>query len=101
MTLINVSIENLIINLNFFLLFLTTLLYWLKSSLFLSPKFYFLPNIGIFFSAIFQASFLCLRWIVSGHFPVSNLYESLLFLSWVLTSLLVYFNFKLNNPLAV
>lgn len=98
MNLITVNIENLIINLNFFLLFLTTLVYWLKSSLFLSPKFYFLPNIGIFFSTIFQASFLCLRWIVSGHFPVSNLYESLLFLSWVLTSLLVYFNFKLNNP---
>lgn len=100
MDLITVNIENILLNLNFFLLFLTTLVYWLKSSLFLSPKFYFLPTVGIFFSTIFQASFLCLRWIVSGHFPVSNLYESLLFLSWVLTSLLIIFNLKLNNPVS-
>ena len=25
------------------------------------------------------------RWIISGHFPISNLYESLCFLSWALT----------------
>lgn len=100
MSSINVSIENIILNLNFFLLFLTMLLYWLKSSLFLSPKLSFLPNISIFFSSLFQAGFLCLRWIVSGHFPVSNLYESLLFLSWVLTSLLLYFNFKLTNDIS-
>lgn len=28
---------------------------------------------------------LSLRWIESGHFPLSNLYESLMFLSWALT----------------
>ena len=30
---------------------------------------------------------LSLRWIKSGHFPLSNLYESLMFLSWSLTFL--------------
>ena len=28
---------------------------------------------------------LSLRWVESGHFPLSNLYESLMFLSWALT----------------
>ncbi len=31
-------------------------------------------------------SVLILRWIQSGHFPLSNLYESCLFLSWALTA---------------
>nr|QYK18660.1 cytochrome c biogenesis protein [Octomeria grandiflora] len=30
-------------------------------------------------------SFLVIRWISSGHFPLSNLYESLIFLSWSLS----------------
>ena len=28
---------------------------------------------------------LILRWIISGHFPISNLYESLYFLTWGIT----------------
>ncbi|KAI5010562.1 hypothetical protein ZWY2020_012699 [Hordeum vulgare] len=28
--------------------------------------------------------FLVSRWVSSGHFPLSNLYESLIFLSWAL-----------------
>ena len=34
---------------------------------------------------IFIALQLILRWIISGHFPISNLYESLYFLVWGLT----------------
>nr|ALO21069.1 heme attachment to plastid cytochrome c [Lobochlamys segnis] len=33
------------------------------------------------------AILLALRWINSGHFPLSNLYESLMFLSWSCTSI--------------
>nr|QEV84495.1 cytochrome c heme attachment protein [Hexalectris brevicaulis] len=29
--------------------------------------------------------FLFIHWISSGHFPLSNLYESLIFLSWSLS----------------
>ena len=31
---------------------------------------------------LFIASLLILRWYSSGHFPISNLYESLYFLAW-------------------
>nr|YP_010977481.1 Cytochrome c synthesis protein A [Crepidium elegans]WOA00623.1 Cytochrome c synthesis protein A [Crepidium elegans] len=38
--------------------------------------------IATFFSL---TGFLVIRWISSGHFPLSNLYESLIFLSWSLS----------------
>ena len=37
--------------------------------------------IATFFSI---TGFLVSRWVSSGHFPLSNLYESLIFLSWAL-----------------
>nr|YP_009271617.1 cytochrome c heme attachment protein [Cakile arabica]YP_009893980.1 cytochrome c biogenesis protein [Cakile maritima]YP_010115875.1 cytochrome c heme attachment protein [Cakile arctica]YP_010115962.1 cytochrome c heme attachment protein [Cakile edentula]YP_010116049.1 cytochrome c heme attachment protein [Cakile edentula subsp. harperi]YP_010116136.1 cytochrome c heme attachment protein [Cakile edentula subsp. lacustris]YP_010116223.1 cytochrome c heme attachment protein [Cakile lanceolata len=41
------------------------------------------------------------RWIYSGHFPLSNLYESLIFLSWVFSiiHMVSYFNKKKKNYL--
>ena len=32
------------------------------------------------------ASLLAARWVESGHFPLSNMYESLLFLAWGITA---------------
>lgn len=91
------TLENYLTNINFFLLFLTMIFYLLQSSYFISAKWSFLPNYSILLSSFLQASFLCLRWITSGHFPLSNLYESLLFLSWVLTSVLVFLNIKIRK----
>nr|YP_010009100.1 cytochrome c biogenesis protein [Sisymbriopsis pamirica]QNR91980.1 cytochrome c biogenesis protein [Sisymbriopsis pamirica] len=41
------------------------------------------------------------RWIYSGHFPLSNLYESLIFLSWAFSIIHIvsYFNNKKKNHL--
>lgn len=91
------TLENYLTNINFFLLFLTMIFYLLQSSYFISAKWSFLPNSSILLSSFLQASFLCLRWVTSGHFPLSNLYESLLFLSWVLTSVLVFLNLKIEK----
>jgi cytochrome c-type biogenesis protein CcsB len=38
--------------------------------------------------------FLLLRWKESGHFPLSNLYESLVFLSWSLTFIQIFIENK-------
>lgn len=89
-----IEIENGITNLNFFILFITMLLYWFQSSSLISSKWVLLSTPSVFFSNFLQIIFLCLRWVGSKHFPLSNLYESLLFLSWVLTFLLVVFNSK-------
>lgn len=39
------------------------------------------------------------RWIVSGYFPLSNLYESLLFLTWVLLIMYIYIESKTKSKL--
>nr|YP_009367913.1 heme attachment to plastid cytochrome c [Hazenia capsulata]ARK14827.1 heme attachment to plastid cytochrome c [Hazenia capsulata] len=94
-----VNIEIFLTNINFLLLFLTTIFYLLHSASFLSSKFSFVPNLSILISCMFQAIFLGLRWFLSGHFPLSNLYESLLFLSLVLSGLLVFFNNQLQKSI--
>ena len=84
------------INVNFVLLFGTMILYWLESAFLLPTSLRFLPNLGTSLSSFLQAGFLVFRWISSGHFPLSNLYESLLFLSWSLTTLLVFLNYEFS-----
>ena len=44
-----------------------------------------IPVISMWSANITLALLLSIRWIESGHFPLSNLYESLIFLSWSLT----------------
>ena len=46
-----------------------------------------LGNIAIFSANVCLFLLLALRWKDSGHFPLSNLYESLMFLSWTCTSI--------------
>jgi cytochrome c-type biogenesis protein CcsB len=41
----------------------------------------------VFFANLTMLIFLLNRWLEGGHFPLSNLYESLIFLSWSLTSI--------------
>lgn len=51
-----------------------------------------LANIFIFFG-------LLNRWIIFGYFPLSNLYESLLFLAWVLLTGSLYFESIIKSKL--
>jgi len=44
-------------------------------------------------------TFLSLRWFEGGYFPLSNLYESLLFLSWCLTLVQLISEFKTSSKL--
>ena len=94
-----ITLENNLINLNFLILLLAMVLYWLKSSFFLEYIIN-IPDKLVIISNILQFVFLFLRWFNSNHFPLSNLYESLLFLSYSLTTILIFLNFKtikLNN----
>ena len=84
------AIESFLINCCFLSLFLTTFYYWIKF-LFFSKKEN--NNFGLYgltianFSLLIQ---LCLRWFESGHFPLSNLYDSLLFLAWGLLIICIF-----------
>ena len=46
-----------------------------------------LPKITMFISNFLLVILLVVRWETAGHFPLSNLYESLMFLSWCCTFL--------------
>ena len=50
-------------------------------------------------SNLFLTSQLVLRWWQAGHFPISNLYESLCFLTWAITLTYLLVERSLNSPL--
>ena len=84
------QIENLLCNLSFLTLFLSMLIYWFRAAFFIDSK-QTSSWMNQFGFLVILASNCCLtgvltcRWINSQHFPLSNLYESLLFLSCALT----------------
>lgn len=52
-------------------------------------------QIGIIISNVSIFILLVLRWKESGHFPLSNLYESLMFLAWTLTTIHLFLEFNI------
>jgi cytochrome c-type biogenesis protein CcsB len=74
-------------NLAFLALFVSLLGYWVNIAF---PTITLGNKIGfysILFSNIFIGITLAWRWIEEGYFPLSNLYESLLFFTWGITSI--------------
>ena len=65
---------------------------WTKNFVRLGKYSSIIANILLFF-------ILCSRWIVAGYFPLSNLYESLLFLTWTLLTLYLYIEFRTKSKL--
>ena len=59
--------------------------YWVKTIFSLGPSLHFIGTFGMATANLSLAGLLALRWLASGHFPLSNLFESLLFLSWGFT----------------
>lgn len=83
-------VERFCANSCFVLLFLTTLYYWSKI-IFTGEAPYTQTGLFGFLSTVFcLTAHLIFRWVDSGHFPLSNLYESLLFLTWCLLILHIY-----------
>ena len=84
------KIESFCINSCFISLFNTTLYYWWKTLFVPDPNYSKSGLIGYGITFLFLTSHLIFRWFDSGHFPLSNLYESLLFLAWCLVFLQIY-----------
>ena len=79
---IQTSLDNLI----FLILLVVTIVYW-ASLIF--PNVKILTKVrfgGMVVTNVLLFSLLSFRWLVNGYFPLSNLYESLMFLAWGLTS---------------
>jgi cytochrome c-type biogenesis protein CcsB len=75
------SLDNII-----FLVLLTVTIFYLASVVY--PSYKFLPKISFYGTILANGLIFCLlgfRWLNFGYFPLSNLYESLLFLAWGIT----------------
>ena len=77
--------EYILANLSFTCLFAMVIWYWVKTLFSLSSSLHFIGTFGMAAANLSLTGLLVLRWLTSGHFPLSNLFESLLFLSWGFT----------------
>ncbi len=80
-----ISLENLLDNLSFLVLFVTMLVYWTGAA-FPTTWLANLGTVGVAIANLCMAALLGARWLEAGYFPISNLYESLLFLAWGVTT---------------
>ena len=94
------SIQNFSSNIVFGVLLVSMTTYWISLSFFkqtnnlvlIGRTSSLIANLLLFF-------ILASRWIVAGYFPLSNLYESLLFLTWTLLTIYLYFENKTKSKL--
>lgn len=76
------TIQVILMPISFGLLFILMLLYWGQAAIFSYTKYSKLTSIIFFLCIVSLTVLLVCRSLDSGHLPLSNLYESLLFLSW-------------------
>ena len=81
-----VVLQNWLDNASFAILFLTMLVYWGGAAFPNLPYLAALGTAGMAIANLSIATLLGARWIEAGYFPLSNLYESLFFLTWGITA---------------
>lgn len=92
--------QNFLSNVVFGVLLVTMVIYWIN--LFFFRKKSIILQIGrttTVVANILLCVILCSRWIVAGYFPLSNLYESLLFLTWTLLTIFLYVETRTKSRL--
>ncbi len=81
-----VNLQSTLDNISFAVLFITMLCYWVSTAF---PNLTVLAKLGttgFIIANLSIGSLLIARWIEGGYFPISNLYESLFFLTWGITA---------------
>jgi cytochrome c-type biogenesis protein CcsB len=82
-----VKLQNVLDNTAFAVLFMTMLVYWIGAAFPRVPYLMTLGTAGMAIANLCIAALLGSRWIDAGYFPLSNLYESLFFLTWGITAM--------------
>nr|ARW64933.1 cytochrome c biogenesis protein ccs1 [Polysiphonia sertularioides] len=90
-------IENTLINVSFGLLIVNLLCYWLKVIINGNESLNSFCNALAGTINLLIASSLAIRWMENKYFPLSNLYESLIFLGWCITLIQIVIEKKTNN----
>ena len=81
-----VVLQNWLDNASFAVLFCTMLVYWVGAAFPSLSVTAALGTSGMAIANLCIATLLGARWIEAGYFPLSNLYESLFFLTWGITA---------------
>ena len=93
-------IQNLSSNIVFGVLLVSMTIYWTSLSFSkFSNNLLIIGKFGAILSNGLLFFILCSRWIIAGYFPLSNLYESLLFLTWTLLTIYLYIEYKTKSKL--
>ncbi|KAG6540012.1 hypothetical protein Mapa_018594 [Marchantia paleacea] len=92
-----ITLEHILAHTSFFLLFFVTFIYWGKFLYINIKPITILGEISMKIACFFITTFLLIRWSSSGHFPLSNLYESSMFLSWSFTLIHLILENKSKN----
>ncbi|WP_013323448.1 c-type cytochrome biogenesis protein CcsB [Gloeothece verrucosa] len=82
-----ITLQNILDNTSFLVLFLTMLIYWVGAAFPSIPYLQALGTAGVASANLCIATLLGARWLEAGYFPISNLYESLFFLAWGVTAI--------------
>ena len=82
-----IVLQNWLDNVSFAVLFITMLIYWVGAAFGRSPYLSGLGTAGMVIANLCIAALLGARWLEAGYFPLSNLYESLFFLVWGITTI--------------
>jgi cytochrome c-type biogenesis protein CcsB len=82
-----VALQGLLDNAAFAVLFGTLLVYWVGAAFPGLPALATLGTTGMAIANLTIAALLGARWLEAGYFPLSNLYESLFFLTWGITTM--------------
>jgi cytochrome c-type biogenesis protein CcsB len=82
-----VKLQGTLDNLSFLMLFVTMLVYWVGAVFPNVPYLAMVGTTGMAIANLCMAALLGARWLEAGYFPLSNLYESLFFLAWGITTM--------------
>ena len=94
------TLQNSASNIVFGILLFAMTVYWVSLSFFKGTNnLVIIGRISSFTANILLFLILASRWIVAGYFPLSNLYESLLFLTWTLLTIYLYIENKTKSKL--
>ena len=93
------DIQSSLDNLIFLILLVVTIVYWASI---IYTNFKLLSKISFYGTILANSLLFCLlglRWLNYGYFPLSNLYESLLFLAWGITTTTIFLEYKTRTPI--
>ena len=94
------TLQNFSSNIVFGILLFAMTIYWISLSFFKGTNnFVQIGRISSLTANVLLFLILASRWVVAGYFPLSNLYESLLFLTWTLLTIYLYIENKTKSKL--